>query len=629
MKNKKLLVSALLGVSTLAIGAVVGIAAGKKSGFRAYANPVQPEWHHYAKTNPTALQKGIREYWVQCGGSYQFTAPEDVDIVDKGTSYDVSEFEANDPRYLSYQYDENHAPLSAYDYGAGMYNTTSSDFVNYRIIYGDNGYDCKLYSNGGTKILWRIDLPRIDFTKYPTVTMNVAAPVIDDQYGWYEGNMMGPEADNLTYHTVFGGAKDKGKITLSLTGNGVHMAFNSLEYENQLAFENTFTDPDVVNGLRSAYFYTEDLYDRFLNFSNITLSTASSSVDVCSYAGDTSKIGVVNGTAALAGSVDYGIIGNGYATNDTCVVVDGNANPGAAVFTLPAYNFGEYSQYGNISFKFGVRNNNEHMYFGSGDDKVDLGANASNSESNNNNGYVNWEMIIADGTAYVHNVNTDTNIFVTLTSGMMNGTEGIVLSGGGTSAYRRYLFVDYYWKLNADYPLVAPESPMDVYSYNGDTSKLGVQNGTAKKPNAADYSIVSNGYAGEFTGMCLEGNANPGAAVLTLPAFNMKAFLKVGKISFKFGVKNNGEHMYFGSGDSKVDLGTNSATSQSENNSGYVNWEMVISADGAYVHNVNSDQNINITLGSGVRDGSQSIVLSGGGTSIYRVYLVTDFYWSK
>ena len=620
MKNKKLLVSALLGASTIAVGAVVGVAASKKGGFKSFANPVEAEWHHYAKTNPTSSQKGIREYWVQCGGAYQFTAPSDVDIVDKGTSYDVSEFEANDPRYLSYQYDENHAPLSAYDYGAGMYCTNVSDFKNWRITYGDDGYNCNLYSEGG-KYLWRIDLPRIDFTKYPTVTMDVLAP------NWYENNMMGPEADQLTYHTVYGGNKDKGKIELSLTGAGLHMAFNSLENQNQLAFENTFTDSDIINGLRSAYFYTEDLYDRYLNIANITLSTTSNPVDVCSYAGDTSRLSVTNGTVGLAGSVDYGIISKGYATNDTCLVSDGNANPGALVATLPAFNFNQHTALGNVSFKFGVRNNGEHMYFGSGDTKVDLGSNSPNSQSENDSGYVNWEMIVADGVAYVHNVYEDTNTIVTLTDGMRNGTESIVLSGGGTSIYRRYLFCDFYWKLDADYALVAPVSPMDIYSYEGDVSKLGVENGTAKKPNSADYSIISNGYASEFTGMCLEGNANPGAAVLTLPAFNMRPFLEGGKISFKFGVKNNNEPMYFGSGDGKVSLGNNSATSQADNNSGYVNWEMTITASGASVHNTATGADINVTVTAGMRSGTESIVLSGGGTSIYRVYLVTDFYW--
>ncbi len=108
MKNKKLLVSALLGISTLAIGAVVGIAAGKKSGFRAYADPVEPEWHHYHAQNPSlnwqnkATNKGTKEYWVQCGGGYQYTVPDSDNKVYETGAPDTSEFAADDDRWVTY-----------------------------------------------------------------------------------------------------------------------------------------------------------------------------------------------------------------------------------------------------------------------------------------------------------------------------------------------------------------------------------------------------------------------------------------------------------------------------------------------------------------------------------------------
>ena len=214
MKNKKLLVSALLGVSTLAIGAVVGIAAGKKSGFRAYADPVQPEWHHYAKTNPTASQKGVREYWVQCGGSYQFSEPSDVDIIDKGTDYDVSGFVTNDDRYIPYQMDEYHQDMLVYPFGVGMHDGT--DFRNSSITYGNAQFTCRLYGDVNT---WRIDLPRINFVKYSHVTMKVTAP------DWYQPNMFGPTLDDLSYQTTNSGNKPNGKIELDYYNGKVTMKF--------------------------------------------------------------------------------------------------------------------------------------------------------------------------------------------------------------------------------------------------------------------------------------------------------------------------------------------------------------------------------------------------------------------
>ena len=400
----------------------------------------QVQWYHYSMTEPTASQKGIREYWAQSSGAYQFEAPASGTIYNMGTSYDFSDFTDDDPRYISYQYDEDHLSLSEYAYGAGMYSVDEDEFKNYRVTYSENGYSCSLYSEGSDFYLWRIDLPRIDYTRYPTVTMTLTAP------NWNENNMMGPEADQLTYHTVYSGNKDKGKINLSLAPNGVYMEVIDMEYGSATAFTNTFTNSDIIHGLAPAYFYLQDKWDRPLNITNITLSTESQPIDVCSYAGDTSKLDVVNGDVALPGSVDYSIIFNEYGTNDNSLLVQGNANPGAAVIALPTINFDQYTSMGNVSFKFGVSNNNEHMYFGSGDSKVDLGTNAPDSQSNNNNGYVNWEMVITADGAYIHNVYENQNYSVTLTAGMRNGTESIVISGGNTSIYRRYFVTDFYWQ---------------------------------------------------------------------------------------------------------------------------------------------------------------------------------------
>ena len=607
-----------IAACSVAVGVFVALNKGGKLLTRATDGA---QWVHYARREATPSQIGIREYWVQCGGSYQFEAPDGV-TPSEGVGYDTSEFEEFDDRYFPYAIDEHYHDFTVSEYGAGMYCVDIADYKNWRASYETDEIDFNLYSDGGNKYLWRIDLPRIDYTKYPTVTIKVDAP------NWYEGNMMGPEADQLTYHTTYGGNKDKGEIRLAMTPSGLHMDFMNMEHGTPVVFENTFTDSDIIHGVKSAYFYTEDLYDRYLNLSNIVLSTTSSKTAVMHYNGDTTKVSVENATISLPGSVDYSIISNNYATNETGLLVEGNANPGAMVATLPAVNLNSYLSAGVVTTKFGVRNNNEHMYWGSGANRVDLGTNSPTSQDENNNGYVNWQLTVMDGVAYVHNVYEDQNYIVSLTAGMRSGTEGIVISGGDTSIYRRYLVTDFYWELTPDYPLVAPVAPTTLYSYAGDTSKLSVTNGTVSLIGSTDYSIVNNGYATNDTGLCVNGNANPGAMVATLPAVNLKPFAAVGKVTFKFGVKNNGEHMYWGSGDGKVDLGSNSSTSQSENNNGYVNWELVVTAEGAYVHNVYADQNINVSLTAGMRNGTESIVISGGGTSVYRVYLFTDFYWS-
>ncbi len=267
MKNKKLLVSALLGVSTLAIGAVVGIAVGKKSGFRAYADPVQPEWHHYSRREATSSQIGIREYWVQCGGSYQFAAPEDVDIVDKGSSYDLSEFAEFDNRYFAYSIDEHYHDFAASLYGASMLQKDGENYnaADYRINQkGDSYLHYSLYGQDQAET-FRIKLPRIDYRVYPHVHMDLTCP------DWNQNNYFGPEDDDLTYTTVYGGNKDQGKIEFVYYDGTLKMDFYDPEH-GSLWFTKTYTDTDIINGLASPCFYVTNRWDRYMNIDNITLS---------------------------------------------------------------------------------------------------------------------------------------------------------------------------------------------------------------------------------------------------------------------------------------------------------------------------------------------------------------------
>ena len=620
--KKNILFISLSSVAACAV-AVGVFAALNKSGRLLATATDGAQWVHYKRREATPSEMGIREYWVQCGGSYQFDAPLG-ETPTEGVGYDTSEFDPLDDRYFPYMMDENYCDFTISNYGATQYSVDKADQQNWKATFCEDEIHFVLWSEGTDFWLWRIDLPRIDYTRYPTVSMKVSSS------NWYEANNMGPAADNLPYHTQFGGSKE-GHINLTLGPTGVYMEFTKMENAStEVAFSNTFTDPDIIHGLKPAYFYTQDKYERPLHLSEIDLSTTTSKTAVMHFGGDTSKLSAVAGTVKLPESADYSIKSNGYATNDTGLCVVGNdPNEGTAVITLPVCNFDSYLATGAVTFQFGVKNNNEPMYFGSGASKINLGRNSSSSQSSNNNGYVNWQMIVMDGVAYVHNVNEDKNYIVELTAGMRNGTENIVISGGNDSIYRIYLVTDFYWELTPDYPLVAPVSPTTLYSYAGDTSKLSAVAGTVKLPESADYSIKSNGYATNDTGLCVVGNdPNEGTAVITLPTINFKPFAAVGKVTFQFGVKNNNEPMYFGSGASKIDLGRNSSSSQSSNNNGYVNWEMVITAEGAYVHNVNTDQNINVTLTAGMRNGTENIVISGGNDSIYRVYLFTDFYWS-
>ena len=438
MKKRNVFIVSAAAVALCLGSAVFALTKTKLNISRA---SVDGEWSHYSQTAPTATQKGTREYWVECGGGYQFSAPTEYGhITDKGTAVDTSGFAEDDDRWINFQYDEDHLALSEYAYGAVFYLITEGQEPSeqsWRTNYDENGYTCRLFS-ASEKNLFRIDLPRIDFTVYTKVTMKVTAP------NWYNGNMMGPEPDQLTYHTVYGDNKTAGKIIFTLQNDGLHMYFNSMEYADTEAFSRVFTDSDIIHGLKPTYFYTEDLYDRDLVISNITLGTFTGKVDLLNLNADTTRMSAVNGDVKTIGSVDYSIINNEYATNETGLVVQGNANPGAAVITLPTFNFNSI-EFGKVTFEFGVKNNGETMKWGTEDS---LGTNSPTSQTDNNNGYVNWLFTYEGGEqATILNRYTSTTYTVTLSQEMLAGTAGIVISGGGASIYRVYLVTTMYWSL--------------------------------------------------------------------------------------------------------------------------------------------------------------------------------------
>ena len=394
---------------------------------------------HYPKYMPEDEPYGYEEFWY-CPVHHQFVMVEPTGaayILEAPSLYD-DEILSTDERFISLIYDENHLSLEDYSYGAGMYSINLDEFQNYKIEYGENEFDCLLYSENDQFYTWRIDLPRIDYTRYRIVTIDVNAP------DWYQPNTIGPELNDLCYQTVYGGNKDKGKIKFSYKTTGLEMEFNSIEYANQVAFTKTITDDDIVHGLKPAYFYLTDKWDRHIIFSNITISTEKpiETTDF-TFGGDTSKLTVQNANVYTPGSIDYSIISNGYGTNETSLLVEGNANPGAAVITLPGFNFNQYTPSAEILFTFGIYNKSEHMYFGSGSTRVDLGTNSPTSQSNNNNGYVNWLLVVRNDGAYIYNKYEDHNYTVTLTQDMKNGTTGLTISGGDTSIYRRYLVTDF------------------------------------------------------------------------------------------------------------------------------------------------------------------------------------------
>ena len=261
-KNKIFLIgAATVSACVICLSAAIGLASSKQLLAGATGSG---QWVHYSRREATPSQLGIREYWVECGGVYQFEAPEGVTPTEKGSDYDLSGFTNPDDRYFAYSLNDVYHDLSASLYGASMAMKSGDTYndASYRI--NDNGDSFLHYWLYGDGDIWRINLPRIDYREYPHVHMDLTCP------NWYQDNYFGPEDDQMTYTTLYGGNKDKGKIELLYHDGTLTMDFYDPEYGN-LWFTKTYTDTNVINGLSSPCFYVTDKWDRYLNIDNITL----------------------------------------------------------------------------------------------------------------------------------------------------------------------------------------------------------------------------------------------------------------------------------------------------------------------------------------------------------------------
>ncbi|MBO6280270.1 MAG: hypothetical protein J6M95_01650 [Bacilli bacterium] len=99
-KNSKMIIAFTTLSATALLVSAIGSASTSQV-FGQYSPATAGTWVHYETSLPGSAavagapnRYGVREYWVQCGGGYQFTKP-DVDdslIKEGGTNYDFSEF---------------------------------------------------------------------------------------------------------------------------------------------------------------------------------------------------------------------------------------------------------------------------------------------------------------------------------------------------------------------------------------------------------------------------------------------------------------------------------------------------------------------------------------------------------
>lgn len=133
-KGKLVIIASFL---TLSICVGIALQAGSPAAFGFANSSEYSVWHHYNKKLPTQNEKGIKEYWVECGGGYQFFAPTNGIIIDKGSNYDTSEFSEDDNRWLTYCDEYGHS-LDSYNVCSFCGELNGSEMASETAISGSD-----------------------------------------------------------------------------------------------------------------------------------------------------------------------------------------------------------------------------------------------------------------------------------------------------------------------------------------------------------------------------------------------------------------------------------------------------------------------------------------------------------
>ena len=184
------------------------------------------DWVHYEAGDATEYDLATKEYWVECGGNYQFEAPATGSIREGGNAPDTSEFAVNDDRWDATQrltpYSFNRKDSSTFC-GASMYNITGGSDVTWRMtgtgadrldansFWSDTAMNFNLY--GGNLFKWQ--LPKMNFVAYTHIYTYVQI------HNWTGGNIyIGFNENDVTYKNVPGIAPGAPQAILEFTSNG-------------------------------------------------------------------------------------------------------------------------------------------------------------------------------------------------------------------------------------------------------------------------------------------------------------------------------------------------------------------------------------------------------------------------
>lgn len=216
---------------------------------------------------------------------------------------------------------------------------------------------------------------------------------------------------------------------------------------------------------------------------------------------------------------------------------------------------------------------------------------------------------------------------IVLSDTQANGTSGLVFKHGnaGTS---RFCWLQSPYALAGGTETVLNVSTKKGYTVTDATSE------TMTESNKTGWGQWKSFVMNESDGIGLRGNGS-GPSVLTFDKYDFSSLFEQKKgVKFTIGMWNGKEHIYYGSGAAKEDLGLNENRPSNDQSTytrkqmvdcTYLNWNVFVDSLGVRVHNNFEDKDYSLTLSADQRKGNESLVFSLGNMSLDRIILVSNW----
>lgn len=217
---------------------------------------------------------------------------------------------------------------------------------------------------------------------------------------------------------------------------------------------------------------------------------------------------------------------------------------------------------------------------------------------------------------------------IILSDAQANGTSGLVFKHGkeGTS---RFCWLERPYALAGGMETVLNVSTKKGYTVTDATSE------TMTESNKTGWGQWKSFVMNESDGIGLRGNGS-GSSVLTFDKYDFSSLFEQKKgVKFTIGMWNGNEHIYYGSGDGKEDLGLNydrgpindpsTYTRNQMVDCTYLNWNVFVDSLGVRVHNNFEDKDYFLPLSADQQKGNESLVFSLGERSNGRIILVSNW----